>query len=282
MKDMHFSDKTLNSLNTLFADGRSPHAVLIDGGSEEERLALARLAAKKIVCGSDAAPCNSCEHCRKADLNIHPDIITVAKPDEKKNYVKADVKKMIAESFGTPNESDIKVYIITEMQQMNEESQNLLLKTLEEPPKYVAFILTSATGNAVIGTVLSRVVRLHLNYSSNVEYSEKAVEIVADLSSAILTPYELDRVIAVAPMDNNKPLTTEVLDLFLEVLRDAISLKNGGKAELNVLNFESQKLSESINLKKLLDMYDTVNELIRSLQNNPNYPLLSTVLCATL
>lgn len=280
---VNFSENILSALDNHFGDGRCPHALLIDGGSELQRTALARLAAKMIVCSNqERTPCGACENCRKADEEIHPDIITVTKPDDRKSFAKADVKKMVADAYLTPNDSDKKVYIISEVQQMTEESQNLLLKILEEPPSYTAFILTSYTANAVIGTVLSRVSRIRLGKSEETEYSEKAAQVVRGLSVAVNSPYEYEKIKATAPMDGNKKLAVEVLELFIAVLRDSISLKSGGKILLNDFTEQSQALSQSNTLKRLLDMYDAVCGIYRSVDNNPNYTLLSAVLCARL
>lgn len=278
-----FSENVLNSLDSFFVGGKRPHAMLIDGGSPEEREALSRLAARMLVCENrDRTPCGECEHCRKAKEKIHPDIIKVEKPEDKKHFVKADVKKMVADAYLTPNEASVKVYIISEIHLMNEESQNLLLKILEEPPVYTSFVLTSQAANAVIGTVLSRVVRLRLGETAETEYSEKAVTVVKSLTRALMSPYEYDRIEATAPMDGNKTLTAEVLSLLCMGLRDAVALKSGGKLLIKELSEETKKLSEGVSLKKLLDMYDTVNGLLNSLENNPNYTLLSAVLCASL
>jgi len=281
IKEMSFSENILKNLDSFFADGRCPHALLIDGASEPERTELARLAARMIVCeNKDRTPCGECEHCRKAKENIHPDIITVEKPADKKHFVKDDVKKMVADAFLTPNEADTKVFIIKEMQQMTEESQNLLLKILEEPPRYTAFVLTSQNSNAVIGTVLSRVVRLRMGKAVATEYSEKAIDVVNRFVDAVLSPYEYNRIEATAQLDGNKALTAEVLELLTSVLRDAVALKSGGKALLEDFSHKSKSLSESLTLGKILEMYETVDGLLRSLENNPNYTLLSAVLCA--
>lgn len=283
IKDGNFSQEILTVLDSFFAEGRCPHAMLIDGGGEKQRTELARLAAKMIVCSNqDITPCGACENCRKADENIHPDIITVTKPDDRKFFVKNDVKKVVADAYLTPNDSLKKVYILSEVQQMNEECQNLLLKILEEPPHYTAFILTSQTANAVIGTVLSRVVRLRLGKAEDVQFSEKAVDVVTKLASAVSSPYEYDKIQATAPLDGNKKLTVEVLELFIAVLRDAVSLKSGGKILLDEFKNQSTELADKSSLKKLLDMYGEVCGLYRSLDNNPNYTLLSAVLCARL
>ena len=283
INDINFSKEITDKLNSFFIDGRSPHAVLIDGGTVEERSALARLTAKMIVCSQqDMTPCGMCENCRKADEDIHPDIITVTKPDDKKSFVKADVKKVVAEAHLTPNDSSKKVYILSEVHQMSEECQNLLLKILEEPPTYTAFVLTSQTANAVIGTVLSRVVRLGLGNSLNIEYSQKAMDVVKALAIAIMSPYEYDKIKATAPLDGNKKLSVEVLELFISFLRDAIALKSGGKILLEDFKEQSAEVSQKLSLKKLLETYDTICALYRSLDNNPNYTLLSAVLCARL
>lgn len=276
-----FPENILKSLDSFFTDGRCPHALLIDGGSEEQRTALAQLTARMIVCeNKDRTPCGECENCRKAKEIIHPDIITVKKPDDKKHFVKDDIKKMVADAYLTPNEADKKVFIIKELQQMTEESQNLLLKILEEPPRYTAFVLTSQTSNAVIGTVISRVVRLRMGKTVAAEYSEKATDIVNRLVDAVLSPYEYNRIEATAAMDGNKALTAEVLDLFVSVLRDAIALKSNGGVLLENFSGKSQSLANNLTLGKILEMYDTVDGLLKSLDNNPNYTLLSTVLCA--
>lgn len=283
MSNVILSENVLSSLDSLFADGRCPHAVLIDGSGELQRETLARLTAKMIVCSNkERTPCCACENCRKADENIHPDIVFVQKPEDKKFFVKADVKKMVADAYLTPNEAEKKVYIISELQNMNEESQNLLLKILEEPPRYTAFVLTSQTSNAVIGTVLSRVVRLRLGEIEDFQYSEKAIEIVKNLSKAVNSAYEFDKVKATASLDGNKKLTSEVLVLFVSVLRDAISLKSGGRIILDDFKTQSEELNSKNTLKALLDMYETVSGIYQSLNNNPNQALLIATLCAKL
>lgn len=283
MNEVSFTESILNTLDSFFSDGRKPHAMLIDGGSREEREALSLLAAKMLVCENPRiTPCGECENCRKAKEKIHPDIITVKKPDDKKHFVKDDVKRMVGEAYLTPNEASTKVYIISEVQLMTEESQNLLLKILEEPPVYTSFILTAQTANAVIGTVLSRVVRLRLGKTARADYSEKAESVVSALVDALASPYEIDKIVATAALDGNKQLTAEVLDMLCLVLRDAIAIKTLGNSAVSTEITETHSIAQRLSLGKLLDMYDKVSALLRSLENNPNYTLLSAVLCASL
>ena len=283
MNNVNFPESVLATLDSFFFDGRRPHAMLIDGASDEERAACAQLAAKMLVCENPAmTPCGECECCRKAAEQIHPDIVVYKKPDDKKSFVKAEVKDMVAKAYLTPNEAATKVFIISELQNMTEESQNVLLKILEEPPVYTSFILTAENSNAVIGTVLSRVVRLRLGKSSSTSFSEKATSVVAELSKAVLSPYEIDRIVAVAPMEGNKQLTAEVLSMFCLVLRDAIAIKNNSPSR-ELPDFDGcTEIAQRLSLGKILEMYEKTEELLRSLENNPNYTLLSAVFCAGL
>ena len=143
-------------------------------------------------------------------------------------------------------------------------------------------MLTSQNANAVIGTVLSRVVRLRLGKTESAEYSERAVETVKALSGAVCSPYEYEKVRATGMLEGNKALTVEVLELLIGVLRDSIALKSGGEALILSTKAEALALSEKKSLKNLLDMYDNVSDIYQSLENNPNYTLLNAVLCARL
>jgi hypothetical protein len=165
---------------------------------------------------------------------------------------------------------------------MTEESQNLLLKILEEPPSYTAFVLTSYTANAVIGTVLSRVSRIRLGKSGDTEYSDKAKDIVKNLAFAVNSSYEYDKIKALAPAEGSKTLIVEVMELLIAVIRDAMALKSGGQVLVADMMEYSTRLSERNNTKSLLDMYDAVCGVYRTVDNNPNYTWLCAVLCTRL
>ncbi len=286
MKDIgtELNENILVEINGMFSSGRKPHAILIDGGDEDVRDSCARLIAKMTVCTeSKNGFCGMCSSCRKADEGIHPDIITVKKPDDKKFFKKDDVKSVVENSYTTPNETDVKVFIISEMQFMTEESQNVLLKILEEPPSYTSFVLTSSSANAVIGTVLSRVTRIKLfEEFSDGEYSEKSTEVVRNIFKSLSSSYEFDLVAATSPLDGDKALTTEVLSLLCLVLRDCIVLKYGGRPVVSSLFDSSEELSSRFSVERLLNMYENVSELLRLTEGYPNYNLLSALLSVRL
>lgn len=270
-------------VDELFEGGRMSHAVLVAGGSEEERSAAAELIAQNAVCtGGKATACNGCDSCRKAKEGIHPDIITVQKPTDKKFFQKDSLKAVVDGAYLTPNEAPLKVYIIKELSFMTEECQNVLLKILEEPPSYTAFVLTAQNANDVIKTVLSRVTRLRLDGEVKKELSQKAIDVVKNTLTALLSQFEFDVVAALAPVDGDKALTAEVVSALTAALRDAVVQKFGGKPLLTLFNGETRALCERFSVDGLLKMYDSVNELLRLCESYPNYTLLAAVLCARL
>lgn len=280
----NFNEQIRNEFFKTVSGGRRPHAVLIDGGTEEEREDIAYLLAKVYVCsnatGSEA--CNNCSSCRKADERIHPDIVKIKKPDDKKYYSKKDdVKPIVEGAFMTPNEAKVRVLLITEMQLMKVDSQNVLLKILEEPPSYTVFIITAESANSIIGTVLSRVSRFRIGESTDdLQFSEKVLNILRDVSSALSSSYEYDVIKALAPLDGNKQLTIDVLKALSVFFRDALSLKYNGQVLIKELENEAKAVSFAFSTEALLQRFESVNEFLKLTAGNPNYTLLVAHLCA--
>ncbi len=287
MSDLeNFSEQIKNEFLKTVSGGRRPHAVLIDGGTEKEREDIAYLLAKVYICENaiDSEACNNCSSCRKADERIHPDIVKIKKPDDKKYYSKKDdVKPIVEDAFMTPNESKVRVLLITEMQLMKVDSQNVLLKILEEPPSYTVFIITAESANSIIGTVLSRVSRFRIGESNDdLEFSEKVIGIVKEVSSALSSSYEYDIIKALAPLDSNKQLTIDVLKALSVFIRDALSLKYNGSVLLKELENEAKAVSFAFSTEALLERFESINEFLKLTTGNPNYTLLVAHLCAKL
>lgn len=280
--DFGSADKLYKIILSHFHAGRIPHAVLIDGGSEAERARAAQLIAKMTVCENPGDGfCGCCRACRKADDGIHPDIITVTKPDDRKNFLKDQLKTVVEQAFITPNEAPKRIFILSELQFVTVESQNVLLKILEEPPEYTAFVLTADSADAVIGTVLSRVVRVRLG-SDAAEYSQKAAETVGKIAAALLSPYEFELVAAAAPLENDKALCAEVLSLLCVFLRDCIALRVGGKVMFSALEKQASDVSQKFGTQNLLNKYSEMSSLLRLTEGNPNYHLLSAQISSKL
>lgn len=139
--------------------GRISHFYLLSGAAGSGKRTLARLLAASAVCKNGAKPCLSCEACRKAMADTHPDIITVTYP-ERKTVPIDTVRRIRADMYVQPNEADKKVYIFP--QELRIESQNALLKVLEEPPSYGICILLAERSEQILTTVRSRCTELKL------------------------------------------------------------------------------------------------------------------------
>lgn len=287
---MSFKVEKLNEqkqqeLLKIVSGGRRPHAVLVDGGTEKERQEIAYLLAKIYVCenSNGSEPCSVCSSCRKADEKIHPDIIWVEKHHDRKYYKKEEVRPVVEDAYQTPNESKVRVIIISEMQLMKVDSQNVLLKILEEPPSYTAFILTSESANNVISTVLSRVSRFRIGENKGeIRVSEKTVDTIRKIADALRSSYEFDMIEATASLDGSKQKITDVLTVLTLFFRDAIALKNGGTVLIKDLEESALKTADSFSLAKLLKYYEISDELLKLTSGNPNYALLVAQLCAKL
>ena len=147
---------------------RNPHlhAYLYVSGDLPERRETAKLLAKSMLCENsapDGEPCGNCSCCKKAEAGTHPDCIFFS--DREKTKVE-DVRKIEEEAYLSTNEADSKVFILEDADEYNVQSQNALLKIMEEPPKGVKFILTASSVSAILPTVRSRVCTLSGNVKS--------------------------------------------------------------------------------------------------------------------
>ena len=146
--------------------------------------------AKMLLCTSEEKCCNNCKSCIEFDTNNNPDFLII-EPDG--NSIKIEqiryLQKKIQEK---PIISDKKVYIINDANLMTVESQNCLLKTLEEPPEYAIIILIGNNENSFLQTIKSRCIILHFKSLENEEikkFLEKEYSI-QNINENILDTYQ--------------------------------------------------------------------------------------------
>ena len=157
--------------------GRLSHAYIISGASRGETTAVAEFLAAALVCsGQGQRPCGLCSHCRKVDGGIHPDVIRVSIPEDKRSISVDQIRTMRADAYVRPNEADRKVFIIEDAQTMKDEAQNALLKVLEDGPSYAAFLLLTEHPQQLLATIRSRCEQLSLTAQT----SERAAKLDAE------------------------------------------------------------------------------------------------------
>lgn len=162
--------------------GRLSHAYILSSPDRAACLHLAGEIAAAAVCERGRnVPCGACRACRKAQNGVHPDIIRVQR-EAGKSFVTVDqVRAMSADAYILPNEAARKVYIVEEADRLKTpEAQNAALKTLEEPPAGVIFLLCVENASQLLPTVRSRCVELGTNADAEGSETEESRSRAAD------------------------------------------------------------------------------------------------------
>ena len=143
------------TLSRQIAEGKTAHAYLFTGSRGTGKTTCARIFAKAINClnPQDGKPCLECEICRAADEGSLNEIIEI---DAASNTGVEDIRDLRESTVYTPEICRYKVYIIDEVHMLSIGAFNALLKTLEEPPSYVIFILATTEAHKIPITILSR------------------------------------------------------------------------------------------------------------------------------
>ena len=158
-------DAALRTIGHWIEADRAPHAVLLAGPANVGKTTLAMDLAAGLLClDPDRArrPCRACLACRKVDRGVHPDVHRVG-PEGPGGQIRiAAARALGADLALLPAEGRRRIAIVTSAERLNEDAQNALLKTLEEPPARVVIVLCVADEERILPTVRSRCVRLFL------------------------------------------------------------------------------------------------------------------------
>lgn len=234
------------------------HAYVICGEKGSGRMELARLFASTLQCkarydGWDIEtfnrPCGECQSCKQMTGGNQPDVITLT--SEKKTIGVDDIRYQINNTASIkPYAGPYKIYIIPDADKMTEQAQNALLKTIEEPPKYVVIMLLVQNMGILLPTILSRCVELNLRPLSEaviVDYLMKYMQIpdyVAQ-TSAIFAQGNIGKAIRYATEG-------EFMTVKDEVIRSLKSLE--GKRPDELMEIVHHIKSENYDIDDYLDI----------------------------
>ena len=141
--------------------GRVHHAFLFTGTRGVGKTTIARIFAKSLNCesGTSSEPCGECGTCRDIDSGRYPDLIEI---DAASHTGVDDVRALIENAQYMPSRGRTKVYLVDEVHMLSKNAFNALLKTLEEPPDHVKFLLATTDPDKLPVTVLSRCLQFNL------------------------------------------------------------------------------------------------------------------------
>ena len=193
-------DHITGTLQRQVAEGRTAHAYLFTGTRGTGKTTCARILAKAVNClhPEDGAPCNRCEACRGIDSGS---LLDVTELDAASNSRVDDIRELLSESVYTPTVLKKRVYIIDEVHMLSTQAFNALLKTIEEPPEHLMFILATTELHKVPATILSRCQRfsfkrilprdmerqlLHIAQAEKIDLTADGAEILSRMAGGAL------------------------------------------------------------------------------------------------
>lgn len=228
-------DVIVKTLKNIIKNDKLSHAYLFTGPRGTGKTSSAKLFAKAINClnNKDGDACNECENCKSFNNNSNPDIIEI---DAASNNGVDEIREIKNKVSLVPSMSKYKVYIIDEVHMLSIGAFNALLKTLEEPPEYIIFILATTEPQKIPATIISRCQRFDFKSISH-DKMKQCLENIISKENITIDDGAIEEII-----NNSKG-----------GMRDAIGLLDQASAfcNNNITANDIEELSGNISIKQI-------------------------------
>lgn len=221
--DLVGQEHVVKALRNALDEGRLHHAYLLTGTRGVGKTTIARILAKSLNCGhaEHGEPCGVCESCTQIDAGRYVDLLEI---DAASNTGIDNIREVLENAQYAPTAGRYKVYIIDEVHMLSKSAFNAMLKTLEEPPEHVKFILATTDPHKVPVTVLSRCLQFVLRNMT----TQQVADHLAHVLESEKIPYE-----ATALQLIGRAGAGSMRDA-LSLLDQAIAMGSGSVAEQDV------------------------------------------------
>lgn len=309
--EIYGNENIIKSLKNSIKNSTISNAYIFDGAEKTGKETIAKCFAKLIQCQeSSTSPCKKCASCLSFDNGNNPDIIYL-KSDKKTIGIEEIREKIIKNVDIKPFNFKYKIFIIKDAHKMTIQAQNAILKTMEEPPSYVVFLLLSKNYNLFLPTILSRCILfkikpINLNliekYLQNsteefdkknidiyVAYSEgsigKAMQIATSKEFFEIRKLTIEEITFLEEKDliqmydlinkfeNYKENIQDILDIFLLTYRDCLIYKKFNSFE-KVIQKDIKNLIldlSKMSIKNLINKIEAILNTKLYLQQNANF-----------
>lgn len=275
------NEQIKNTLNQIIKADKLSHSYMFIGPAGIGKTLFAKEFAKMILCeNSDSKPCNTCKSCIELSNNNNPDLIEIG-PIQ--GTIKIEqIREVQAKVLEKPIISSKKVYIIKDADCMTKESQNCLLKTLEEPPSFITIIMTGSNESMFLNTIKSRCIKVSFGKIEDNElkqYLENEYNFKIDESILKACEGSIEKAIRV---NKNKEQYEEVSKLFsniekyklLDVLKKLDFIYKNKEDIYDILDYINIVLfNKLLENPKYIRYIETVEQTKKNLRANSNYDM---------
>jgi len=304
-------------ISVMVSSGRMSHSFLLYGEKGLGKKTLSKYIAMKLLCTNEKFPCGECFHCRNIINNTHPDVIWV-EHSGKTNSISADTVRKVCNQASIKPNYDKKIFIFGDADIMNNTAQNILLKSVEEPPEYAYYIFTSKAKDTFLPTILSRVVSMSvtecsdkecinalqsMNYSQEqiqdaiscfhgnigncIDYLNKgelytSVEIVKRFTLSILNHDEYELLKVFSELNGNKDLARKTLSIMDKHIRDIIAVKINCNTSAGCYFDGAKLLAQKLSIQSCQSIHLLIYEAFNDIDSNVNMSLIISSLCSNI